>query len=333
MKRYNRVIVGDATTELAKLRSASVDCVVTSPPYFSLRNYQVQGQIGLEGHVSGWVENLVAVFAELARVLKTSGAVWLNVGDAFSRHNTYGAPAKGLLLGPERLLLALSEKGWICRNKVVWSKVNYMPASVRDRLTTAWEPVYLLVRSRYYFFDLDAVRIPHRTQGRRSRTPAPTSPSPWAGPLAGAQNGLAALHARGLAGHPLGKNPGDVWRLPTSNLRTAHHAAFPEGLVERPLLTTCPERVCTACGVPWQRRPLDRRRGAVAARGELRPACDCRAGWQAGIVLDPFIGAGTTGVVAERLGRHWIGIELNPIFAAIAEARIAAGREAETRAA
>lgn len=332
----NVVLVGDAVQRLRELPTSSVDCVVTSPPYFALRNYQVNGQIGLEASVHDWVANLVAVTDELARVLKPEGSLWLNLGDSYSRHDRYGAPPKSFLLAPERLLLAVSRRGWIVRNKIVWAKPNPMPASVKDRLTASWEPFYFLVRSSDYHFDLDAIRVPHRSRVRRHRRslrgPEPRRPSmgrpaAWRGPLAGDQSGLHKLKASGMTGHPLGKNPADVWTLAKSNFRGGHHATFPEALVERPLLATCPERVCEACGLAWRRQRLVSSLGHVAVRGQLRPACDCKAGWQPGLALDPFIGSGTTAVVAERLGRHWLGVELNPEFAAIAEARIMAARE------
>ena len=330
----NVVLVGDALDLLKELPSSSVDCVITSPPYFALRNYQVDGQIGLEPSVHAWVAHLVTVIDEIARVLKPEGSLWLNLGDSYSRHGRYGASAKSFLLAPERLLLALAKRGWIVRNKVVWAKPNPMPASVQDRLTASWEPMYFLVRSRRYFFDLDAIRVPHRSGLRRSkrrqgpepRRPRPAGPASWAGPLAGDQSGLGRLKASGLPGHPLGKNPGDVWMLPTSTFRGGHHATFPEALVERPLLATCPERVCVSCGHAWRWQRLVTSAGAVAIRGELRPACGCKPEWQPGLVLDPFLGSGTTAVAAERQGRHWLGVELNPDFAITAEDRIAAAR-------
>jgi DNA modification methylase len=304
----NQVLVGDATTVLRTLPDAFVDCVITSPPYYQLRDYGVSGQIGLEPTVEDWVAHLRAVFAELARVLKPSGAVWLNVTDSYSRNASYGAPSKSALLGPERLLLTLMADGWLVRNKVVWAKPNPMPSSVGDRLNTTHELVYLLVRSPRYFFDLDAIREPHRSRAPRTPRPGPAGVPVWAGPLAGTQEGLRRARPDGIPGHPLGKNPGDVWRLPTSGFRGQHFATFPEPLVERPLLATCPKRVCSSCGVP---------NGAASS-------CRCDAGPAPGLVLDPFFGAGTVGVVAERHGRGWLGIELNPDFAQLATARIAA---------
>ncbi len=178
------VLVGDARQRLAELPAASVDSVMTSPPYFNLRNYGAPGQIGLEAHVEGWVDELRLVMRGVARVLKPTGSLWLNVGDSFSRHDRYGAPPKSLLLGPERLALALQQDGWIVRNRIAWVKQNTMPTSVRDRLACTWETVYLLTRSRYYHFDLDAIRIPHRSTPRapyrttraaiRPKAPPPT---------------------------------------------------------------------------------------------------------------------------------------------------------------
>lgn len=345
----NVVLVGDALEKLRELPASSVDTVVTSPPYFALRNYQVDGQIGLEKSVHDWVANLVAVADEVGRVLKPAGSFWLNLGDSYSRHDKYGAPPKGFLLAPERLLLELAARGWIVRNKVVWAKPNPMPASVRDRLTASWEPLYFLVRSRSYFFDLDAIRVPHTSaarlrrgeRGRRRnrgggrgpepRRPAKGRPAEWAGPLAGDQSGLDKLKASGIPGHLLGKNPADVWTLAKSTFRGGHHATFPETLVERPLLATCPERVCTACGTAWRYQRIVGATGALAVRGELRPSCLCGENWQPGVVLDPFMGAGTTAVVAEKLQRDWLGVELNPEFAQVAEGRAVVNRVADRR--
>lgn len=329
----NQILVGDALRRLRHFPTSSVDAVVTSPPYWGLRNYGHPGQIGLEPSVHDWVRRLVGVMDEIARVLKDEGVVWLNVGDSYARHIRHGAPPKGLVLAPERLLLALAAHGWTVRNKVVWAKPNPLPASVGDRLNCTHEPFFLLVRNRHYFFDLDGIRVPHtsrRSPGRpRAQRPAP----PWAGPLAGDQSGLDRLRARGLSGHPLGKNPGDVWRLATSSRRDGHHAAFPEALIERPVLATVPARTCTACGRAWQQQPVQRQIGRLAVLGELRPACSCGGAWQPGLVLDPFLGSGTTAVVAERHGRDWLGIELNPDFARKAEQRIVAQRQERDKAA
>lgn len=308
----NTILHGDVTARLQLLPSASVDCVITSPPYFQLRDYGVPGQLGLEPTVTDWVEGQRTVMRELARVLKSSGSLWLNLGDSFSRGPRFGAPTKGLLLAPERLLVALAADGWIVRGKIIWAKPNPMPSAVADRLTSAYEVVFFLVRSPHYFFDLDAIRLPHR------------GPNGAAGPLAG-------------------KNPGDVWTIPTHGFREAHFATFPPALVRRPLLAGCPEMVCTVCGQPWRRqvtihridehpaastRVGDRfvarfsgRWSTVRRIGELVP-CGCGAPARPGVVLDPYFGSGTVGVVARQHGRDWLGIELNPAYAAIARRRL-----------
>jgi DNA modification methylase len=327
----NTVIVGDAREKLATLPARSIDCVITSPPYFQLRDYQVGGQIGLEDRVENWADELCTVMRGIARVLKPGGSVWLNLGDSYSRHPKYGAARKSLLLGGERVALGLIQDGWTIRNKVIWSKTNNMPNSVRDRLSCSWEVVYFLTRSERYSFDLDAIRVPARSARNAERSgkpypPASSLPPRWAGPLAGSNAGLARLKAEGRVSHPLGKNPSDVWALPAANFRGAHFATFPPALVTRPLLASCPERVCRGCGAPWERQAA-RRANGLSTLGELQPACECRGGWQPGVVLDPFFGAGTVGLVAEQHTRDWLGIELNPDFVALAEERIAAARE------
>lgn len=326
------ILVGDARKQLARMRTDSIDCVVTSPPYFALRNYGMPGQLGLESSVRDWVDHLLGVMDELARVLKPAGTVWLNLGDSYSRRDQHGAAPKGLVLAPERLLLALADRGWLVRNKIVWAKPNPMPMSARDRLTCSWEPIYLLTRSRHYYFDLDAIREPHRSV--RSATTAraiPVRPPEWAGPLAGTNSGLDRLHASGLPGHPIGKNPGDVWTIATRAGFGGHHATFPEELVRRPILAGTPERVCSSCGLAWQRQRVGRVVGRLAVLGALGPTCACGAGYQPGVVLDPFMGSGTVGVVAERLGRDWLGIELNPRFAASVMVRINQARRDPVR--
>lgn len=328
----NRILVGDAATTLRTLPAGTVDCVVTSPPYFQLRNYQHIGQLGLEARVQDWVAELRTVLREISRVLAPSGTVWLNVGDSYSTGEDRGAQTKSLLLGPERLALQLVEDGWIIRNKIVWAKRNPMPSPARDRFASTWEAVYLLVRQRDYFFDLDAIRIPHKTKSKTA-----TSKRGWSVPLdwrvTGSSNcGLGALNAEGRVGHPLGKNPGDVWQLSTASYRGPHHAVFPGALVERPILAGCPEKRCNRCRAPWRRETV-RRLGHLAVRGDLLPSCRCEASSEPGLVLDPFIGSGTTALVAERLGRNWLGIEINAKFARLAEKRIAAAHGTQLRAA
>ena len=304
------ILTGDASATLRSLPAGSIDCAVTSPPYMGLRDYGVTGQLGLEPNVAGWVSDLRQVCREIARVLVPTGSLWLNLGDSFSRHPKYGAPTKGLLLAPERLLLALAQDGWIVRSKVIWSKTNPMPTSVSDRLSSTYEVIYFLVRRPRYFFDLDAIREPHRSAGAMRARVVRHESAVGAGPLAASRGGLRRLQETGTPGHPLGKNPGDVWSIGTrAGYGGAHFATFPPELVRRPILATCPAVVCTACGT-----------GQKSAHGTLQ--CDCKAPARRGIVLDPFAGTATVGVVARELGRDFIGVELNPAYVRLARERL-----------
>ena len=322
------VIIGDATAELAKLPEASADMVLTSPPYFRLRDYAVTGQLGLELTVNDWVGGLRDVAREIARVLVPSGSFWLNVGDTYSTGDREGAARKSLLLGPERLALALLEDGWRLRNKIVWQKANYMPTSVTDRLACSWEAIYVFTSGDRYFFDLDAIRRPHTSTVPKTTRwrPIRTKRQQWLGPNTDDATGLAAMKASGRVGHPLGKNPGDVWRTAASNYRGSHHASFPIALAELAIRAGCPELRCTSCRTPY-RRPVHRQviegLGETAVRGALTPQCGCPAESEPGLVLDPFFGAGTTALGAIENRRDWLGIELSPHFAAEARERIA----------
>lgn len=315
----NTILRGDAAKILADLLPGSVDCCVTSPPYANkLRDYGVAGQLGQEPTVTAYVENLRAVLRGVRRVLKPTGSLWLNVGDAYAKHVTQGAPPGSLLMAPQRLALALSEDGWIVRNVVVWHKPNPMPHSVRDRLSPTYEVVIHATKERRYFYDLDAIRAPHRATPRRGTVRA----------YQGGNLGFRKLQAEGRVGHPNGKNPGDVWTVATATDRRGHQATFPEALIERPTLATCPERICVQCDTAWTRPTrivtTQTSEGPRHVRevGELS-RCDCFAPTRPGCVLDPFFGTGTVGVVAERLGRDWLGVELNPRFASLAEDRLA----------
>jgi DNA modification methylase len=320
MRPRNAVLVGDALTRLRELPAECIDTVITSPPYYGLRDYGVGGQLGQEPDVDAWVDNLHAVCRELHRVLAPHGAFWLNLGDAYSRHRRFGAPPKSLLLAPERLVRRLVADGWLLRNKVVWAKRNPLPSPARDRLTTAHEFVYFLVKRQSYFFDLDAIREPAGTTRRASR--GTRTPQHALGVLAGGRGGLVAMARSGRSSHPLGKNPGDVWRLGSSSFRGSHFATFPPELVRRPLLATCPPRVCTACGAPWRRS--NQKVALVDGVPQPRPflPCACQAPTRPGLVLDPFFGTGTVALVAQQHARDWLGIELNPDYVSLAAGRL-----------
>lgn len=317
----NQILTGDALAHLQKLPDTSIDCVITSPPYFRLRDYGHDDQLGLESHVDAWVTHLRAVLTECARVLVPTGTLWLNLGDTYSTHPREGADRKSLLLGPERLALQLITDGWTIRNKIVWAKTNTVPSSVRDRLTASHEVIYLLTRSPRYYFDLDEIRIAHVSRPpRRSSRPASRTERAGRGPNAHSDRGLLDLRASGRVGHPLGKNPGDVWAMSVSRFRSSHIATYPEALVRRAVLAGCPRLRCSRCQSPWVRHLV--RRVDHARRKPPRPSCSCDAPAEPGLVLDPFIGSGTTAVVASRTGRDWLGIEINPSYTGLAEERI-----------
>lgn len=316
-----QILIGDALTQLRRLPDAAVDSVVTSPPYFRLRDYQIDGQLGLEAAVDDWVGELHQVMSEIHRVLVPTGTLWLNLGDSYATHAHEGAPRKSLLLGPERLALRLVGEGWILRNAAVWAKTNPVPSPVRDRLSATHELVYLFTKQARYFFDLDSIRLSHMSKPPTHHRVPIRAREAWRGPNVDDAAGLDKVKADGRVGHPLGKNPGDVWRIASSNYRGAHHATFPIALADRAIRAGCPEARCSQCHLPWRRLTL-RALGGTAVRGALGPSCDCGAPGEPGLVLDPFFGAGTTGVAAEALGRDWLGVELNPEFADLARQRI-----------
>jgi len=324
MTPRNLVLEGDALAMLRRLAPDSVDCVVMSPPYLQARRYDAgPGEMGQEPDVDAWVAGIRAVSHELARVLVPTGSYWLNVGDLYSRHVRLGAPPKSLLLGPERLVRGLLADGWLVRNRVAWVKTTPLPSPVSDRLTNGWEYVFHLVKQPAYFYDLDAIRVPLKSTRKRGGRSTPVSAL---GALAGPRMGLARLAAEGRSGHPLGKNPTDVWTLSPGRSVGGHHATFPEALVRRPVLATAPLHVCTACGRPWRRST--RRVVFLAGMPQPRPLvpCGCGAPTRPGLVLDPFAGSGTTLKTARDLGRDALGIELSARYATLSRAR--AGLEA-----
>lgn len=324
----NQILTGDARQVLASLLPESADCCITSPPYANgLRDYGADGQLGQELTVTHYVASLRAVLGEVRRVLKPTGSLWLNLGDGFAKFARQGAAPGSLLLVPQRIALALQADGWIVRNVVVWHKPNPMPQSARDRLSATYEVIIFATKRRDYFYDLDAIRVPHRSARGMKR------PSEVDRRYQDKNCGLAKLKAEGRVGNARGKNPGDVWTVATATDRLGHQATFPESLIERPILSTCPERICVQCDSAWTRqtriKTVQTNEGVRHIRevGELE-RCDCFAPTRPGVVLDPFMGTGTTAVVAERLNRDWLGIELNPGFATLAEQRLRMARRA-----
>jgi DNA modification methylase len=297
---------GDCRELLKQLPDACVQTCITSPPYWGLRDYGVDGQLGLEPTPDEFVANLVDVFREVRRVLCDDGTLWLNLGDCYAssaggydeggsvgstasprisrsaraavvahrgRKPPYGLKHKDLVGIPWMTAFALRADGWYLRSDIVWAKTNPMPESVRDRPTKSQEYLFLLSKSGSYFYDADAVAevAVWAGQNRRSRAPVET-----AMPGAPSHRGLRS-------DEPTGKrNKRSVWTVTTKPYKGAHFATFPPDLIEP----------CVLAGS----RPGD-------------------------IVLDPFFGSGTTGMVAEKHRRRWIGFDLNPAYATLQRAR------------
>jgi DNA modification methylase len=305
--------VGDARSVLAGMASQSANCIVTSPPYWGKRDYGVPGQYGHEDTPAAYVATMREVFREARRVLADDGTCWLNLGDSYSgsgggvsgkhaylgrhaaTHRPAGSIAKNLLGLFWHVAFALQDDGWILRNAVVWHKPNAMPESVRDRLNCRHELLFLLTKSPAYWFDLDPIREPHKTvhchepRVARGRTRPPGRPdrrTRQAGYTPGTAGNTPARRDDGRyrRGHPNGRNPGDVWSIPTRPYSGPHFAAYP---IDLPLR-------CIAAG--------------------------CKPG---GTVLDPFTGSGTTGLAAIQLGRRFTGIDISPHFAQLAAGRLA----------
>ena len=303
----NNVIAGDAAEVLRQLPSASFDMCITSPPYYGLRDYETENQIGLEESPEEYIERLVCVFREVRRVLKNDGTLWLNIGDSYATksgakpprntrnrcgHTKKAVPAgykaKDLIGIPWMLAFALRSDGWYLRQDIIWAKGNPMPESVKDRCTKSHEHVFLFSKQPRYFFNQAAIKEPCSAANvqdflrRRKKTENMS--------VGGYREARPDLNRRRDAYMPTNfmRNRRDVWIINTKSFKGAHFATFPEALAEP----------CIRAG--------------------------CRDG---GTVLDPFFGSGTVGVVALKEGKNYIGIEINEEYAKLAEKRIEKSKE------
>lgn len=272
------LLLGDTLEVLRTMPDASVDCIVTSPPYYGLRSYGVDGQYGLESTPAEYVAVLRSVFAEARRVLTEDGTLWLNLGDT--------TVAKNLLGIPWWTAFALQDVGWILRNEIIWNKIDCMPESVRDRLSNRHEQLFLFTKHTRYTFDLDPIREPVSEDTKRRPVLDWETRKGRGEAMRQGTGGASVAGVQRVAAHPRGRNPGDVWSIPTGRYPGAHYAVFP---IELPLR-------CIKAG--------------------------CKPG---GTVLDPFSGSGTTGAAARQLGRPYIGIDLNPASHDLAKERFAQG--------
>ena len=311
-----KILIGDVRTRLADIESGSVQTCVTSPPYWGLRDYGNDGQIGLEATVAEYVNNMVDVFREVKRVLRDDGTLWLNLGDSYAgsgkgrnpdgtihvsaliaKQGTSagtvmgnvpsglvpeGLKAKDLIGIPWRVAFALQADGWYLRQDIIWAKPNPMPESVTDRCTKSHEYVFLLSKSPKYFFNNKAIKEPAVSYGKDKRSDKGrfTYDEKFDGSEGTGNQAFVTITET--------RNKRDVWTLTTKPFKGAHFAVMPEALVEPCIL-------------------------AGSGGGDT--------------VLDPFTGSGTVGVVALREGRKFIGTELNPEYAAMAVERIGLGAE------
>ena len=279
MEEYQNIcLVGDAKSCLSNVPDGIVQTVCTSPPYWGLRDYGAEGQLGLEETPEEYVDRMVDIFREVKRVLRDDGTLWLNLGDSYSSAGS-GLKPKNLVGIPWRVAFALQDDGWILRSDIIWSKPNPMPSSVSDRPTTAHEYVFLLSKSPKYFYDGDAIKTkaePKTYKGPIYKIPA----------RAMNKNKLSGNMDPSSSGYtsPSKANKRSVWTVINGGFPGAHFACWPPDLVKPMIL-------------------------AGSKVGDL--------------VLDPFMGSGTTAMVAQDLGRYWLGCEINPDYLKIQKTRTA----------
>jgi len=377
MLELNKIYNMDCLEGLKQLPDNSINCCVTSPPYWGLRDYGVDGQLGLEFTPDEYVTKMVDVFREVRRVLRDDGTLWLNLGDSYASRGGIGKKGtrgmqgysaagggfikpsainnglkpKDLVGIPWRVAFALQADGWYLRQDIIWHKPNAMPESVKDRCTKAHEYIFLLAKSAQYYFDNEAIK---ETAKNANKT------------ISLGEKSFSKRQAKGVGVEPSGNGKSDnytvkeyrnkrsVWTVTTKPFKEAHFAVFPPDLIEPCILAGTSPKACEVCGSPWERvvAKTDNRhwteRGnynspkmqalkATGFRNDGGGGFECRnvktIGWQPTctcqnegkgrcIVLDPFMGSGTTGMVAAMYQRNFIGFELNPEYCKMAEKRI-----------
>ena len=294
----NIIHVGDNLFHLTNIPDNSVDMCVTSPPYYNLRDYKNSGQIGAENTVKDFVENLCKVFDEIHRILKPTGSCWVNIGDTYDK--------KRLLQVPSRFEIAMCDRGWHLRNEIIWSKPNPQPISSKDRFWGNHEKFFWFVKDvKKYYFNRDAILVPQaeisirRMFSKNNMSKRKDFNASGKEGFAISSNSQDKHYARMREEMGIdkefnyeqliksGKCPTrpefDTWNVPSVTYKGAHFAVYPPELIEKPILSCCPEQ---------------------------------------GIVIDPFMGSGTTGEVAKLNNRKYIGLELNPEYAILANERI-----------
>lgn len=295
---------------LKSLPDNSVNMCVTSPPYYGLRDYGIDGQLGTEDTPALYIERLVGIFREVYRVLRKDGTLWINIADSYAgsgkggwdnpiksgisqqQYNPRafnmpkkwnGTKAKDMIGIPWSLAFSLRDDGWYLRSDIIWQKSNCMPESVKDRPSKSYEHIFLLAKSKKYYYDYEAIQVPAAQSSIERAKRAVSDIGKYANGIEG-QSMQAIFIPRDHSGERVMRNKRDVWTVSTNSYRAdGHFAMYPEKLIEPCILAGCPV---------------------------------------GGVVLDPFFGSGTTGAVAKRLGREYIGIDINPEYCTIAEKRI-----------
>ena len=309
MMELDTIFCGNALDVLRTLPDNFVHCCITSPPYYALRDYGAEGQIGREDTPAQYVARLTEVFSEVRRVLRPNGTLWLNIADTYAgkgnqgdsvdpkypngrtgqtvaiNRKVEGCKAKDMIGIPWMLAFALRDRGWYLRSDIIWQKANPMPESCKDRPSRCYEHIFLMAKSRKYYFNAEAIAEPV-TESTPMRMRRKFGKNKYSAGIPGqTHQHLNDYRPNGYAEEdiPLLRNKRDVWQINSVPYKGAHFAAYPPKLVETCLLAGCPPD---------------------------------------GIVLDPFLGSGTTAAVAKQMGRHYIGIELNPDYCTLAEQRI-----------
>ncbi len=301
----SKILQGSCLEKIKEIEDGSVQTCVTSPPYWGLRDYGVKGQLGLEKTPTEYVENMVRIFRDIRRVLKNDGTLWLNLGDSYaaggmgcggkheplkgtssmgpSKKPPPGLKPKDLVGIPWRVAFALQADGWYLRSDIIWHKPNPMPESVTDRPTKSHEYIFLMSKSQKYYYDHEAILEPVKDVSLRRAEYGWDCDRPS---TKNASMGGEGIHTKKMGQrfvNPEGRNKRSVWTVSTKPYSGAHFAVFPEDLIAP----------CILAGSP-----------------------------KGGIILDPFTGSGTTLALAKKLGRKYLGIELNPEYIKLAEERI-----------
>ena len=379
--KTNIILQGDALQQLKGLPEKSINMCMTSPPYWALRDYGVEGQLGLEPTFEEYINDLCNIFDEVKRVLRDDGTCWVNLGDTYSGSgngsNDYrntktknyrkgeilykgqksgktSVSNKSLLMIPFRFVIEMVNRGWILRNTIIWHKRNCMPSSIKDRFTVDFEYLFFFSKKPKYYFETQYE--PSNYDGRKDTvmkgSPKYDVPTGWdtknrshtklEGRYAGNQQNRKHERWKKDDKGNFVRQKRCVWDIKTKGLKEAHFAVYPEELCENPIKAGCPEFVCVKCGNPKikiyekiekeykKREDCATKQYAKSHHNDLiekkdlgyKPTCLCNTDFTGGIVLDPFFGAGTTGLVALKQNKKFIGIELNKEYIEIANKRL-----------